>query len=84
MLDPQTLKFLELLTDPRYAFLFMALSVWSLVWKGIALWHASQNKQRNWFIVILIANTLGILEIIYVFYFQRPKVLQKPENGLNP
>jgi len=42
---------------------------WSIVWKGIALWNASKNGQRNWFIVILIINTLGILEIVYLFRF---------------
>jgi uncharacterized protein DUF5652 len=49
---------------------------WSLFWKGIALWRAAQYKQRNWFIVILVLNsiTLGILEIIYLFRFAKKRL----------
>jgi hypothetical protein len=49
---------------------------WSLFWKGIALWRAAQLKQRNWFIVILVLNsiTLGILEIIYLFRFSKKRL----------
>ena len=43
------------------------LILWSLFWKGLALWHASQKKQEWWFIILLIVNTMGILEIIYLF-----------------
>ncbi len=73
MLNPETLKFIELLSNPYYAWLFLLLSVWSLVWKGMALWRSSQNKQKKWFIAILIVNTFGILEIIYLFYFAKLK-----------
>lgn len=42
------------------------ISLWDIVWKGIALWRASQNKQTAWFIAILLLNTLGILPIYYL------------------
>ena len=73
MLDPQILKFIELLSDPKYSLLFLLLMVWSLIWKGFALWKSSKNNQRSWFIPLLIINTFGILEIIYIFYFQVAK-----------
>ena len=47
--------------------------VWSTVWKGIALWRAGRNGHLAWFIAMLIVNTLGILEIIYIFAFSRRK-----------
>ena len=47
--------------------------VWSMVWKGIALWRAGRNDNLVWFIVLFIVNTLGILEIIYIFAFSRRK-----------
>ena len=47
--------------------------VWSMVWKGIALWRAGQNGDLVWFIVLFLINTLGILEIIYIFIFGRRK-----------
>jgi methionyl-tRNA synthetase len=46
-----------------------ALLAWSIAWKGLALWNAAKHSQRNWFIVILVINTVGILEIIYLFRF---------------
>jgi hypothetical protein len=45
--------------------------LWTLPWKGVALWKAAENRQKNWFIALLIVNTLAILEIIYIFYFSK-------------
>ena len=50
------------------------LLVWSIAWKGVALWNASKNDQKNWFIAILVINTIGILEIVYLFYFCKQKL----------
>lgn len=52
------------------------LVLWSLVWKGIALWKSSRNNQKYWFVVMLFVNTLGILEIVYITSFQK-KLKQK-------
>ena len=49
--------------------LLLLLAVWELVWKGFALWRAGRNNQSTWFIVMLILNTAGILEILYLFVF---------------
>lgn len=49
---------------------FGALALWSLIWKGIALWKAGRNNQPAWFIVMLVLNTAGILEICYLLFFQ--------------
>jgi len=45
-----------------------------MIWKAIALWRAANLKQKNWFIAILILNTLGILEIAYLFFFAKNKM----------
>ena len=42
--------------------------IWSVFWKGIALWISSKNGQKKWFLVLLVLNTVGIIEIIYIFY----------------
>lgn len=47
--------------------IIIIILIWSLIWKGLALWHSARRSQRNWFIALLILNTLGILEIIYLF-----------------
>ena len=44
-------------------------AVWSLFWKGIALYRSARNEQKKWFIAILLLNTLGILEIVYLLFF---------------
>ena len=54
---------------------------WTLPWKGVALWKAARNKHLVWFIVILIVNTLAILEIIYIFGFSKPKPEGTPSNS---
>ncbi|MDO8743171.1 MAG: DUF5652 family protein [Candidatus Azambacteria bacterium] len=47
--------------------------LWTLPWKGIALWKAAKNEHKKWFIALLVINTLAILEIIYIFYFNKSK-----------
>jgi len=43
-----------------------SLIIWSLAWKGLALWSAARAGDKKWFVVLLIVNTLGILEILYL------------------
>lgn len=62
---------------PISPILQFALLTWSIAWKGIALWNASKHSQRNWFIAILVVNTLGILEIVYLFGFAKEKMVLK-------
>lgn len=57
--------------------LFMIAIIWSLVWKGLALWQSSRRNQKIWFVVLLIINTLGILEILYIFVFSKMKIEAK-------
>jgi len=45
--------------------------IWSLVWKGLALWKAGRAGSKPWFIVLLVVNTVGILEILYIYVFSR-------------
>jgi len=68
--------------NPLFIFLLIVLSVWSLVWKGLALWKSAGLRQKYWFIAILVVNTLGILEIIYLFVVSRNskvEVIEKSE-----
>lgn len=61
----------------NYVYLLTALLIWELVWKGIALWKAGRNNQPGWFVAILILNTAGILEIIYIAFFQAKSKTEK-------
>jgi hypothetical protein len=43
------------------------VALWSLFWKGLALWHAARRGEAWWFVAILLINTLGLIEIFYLF-----------------
>ncbi|MFH1211854.1 MAG: DUF5652 family protein [Candidatus Woesearchaeota archaeon] len=47
------------------------LMIWEAIWKGIALWKAGRNNQLGWYICIFIFNTIGILPILYLLFFQK-------------
>ena len=53
--------------------LLLVLLIWSGIWKGLALWHSARRDEWIWFIIFLVANTVGILEIIYLFFFAKIK-----------
>lgn len=40
---------------------------WTLAWKAASLWRAAKNDSKPWFGVLLITNTLGLLDAIYLF-----------------
>ena len=52
--------------------LILVALLWTVVLKGFSLWYAARGSQKWWFVALLIVNTLGILEIIYLIWF-RPK-----------
>ncbi len=41
----------------------------SLPFKVVGIWRAAKNSQKGWFAVLLLLNTVGILDLIYLFYF---------------
>jgi hypothetical protein len=47
--------------------------LWSLPWKGFALWKSAKKGDSTWFIILLFVNTLAILEILYIFIFSERK-----------
>ena len=71
-------QYLKLMEDPRFMALFTLIAIWSLIWKGWALWRASRNYQKVWFMVLLVVNTVGILEILYLFVFSKKKEKNLP------
>lgn len=49
------------------------LVIWDFVWRGISLWRSAVNGQRYWFVALLLVNSLGILPIVYLKFFQKTK-----------
>ena len=57
---------MEFLTQGAVTFAVLA-TLWTIPWKGWALWLAARRREKWWFIALLLLNTLAILEIIYIF-----------------
>jgi len=60
--------------------LFAIIFVWIIVWKLLALWKSARNNHIVWFLIIAVINTIGILEILYIYVFSKwmkPKQKEK-------
>ncbi|MEK7504918.1 MAG: DUF5652 family protein [Patescibacteria group bacterium] len=63
---------------------FLIVLVWALYWKGRALWRAARKGEKNWFIALLVINTVGILEILYLYVFnKKPAAPEVPKPDIN-
>ena len=60
------------------------LLVWSMVWKGMALWKAARRSHKWWFIILLVVNTIGILEIIYIYFVADKETVEVEKISPNP
>jgi Family of unknown function (DUF5652) len=47
--------------------------IWEGTWKGIGMWKAARHNQTAWYVMILVLNTVGILPIVYILFFQKDK-----------
>ncbi|MDE1975290.1 MAG: hypothetical protein KGI49_02150 [Patescibacteria group bacterium] len=46
--------------------LLFAFIVVEIALKGYALWYSAKRDEKWWFVIMLVINTAGILEIIYL------------------
>lgn len=53
--------------------ILLILILWTLPWKIYALWTAVKNDHKGWFVALVILNTFGIVEIIYIFVIAKKK-----------
>jgi len=63
---PTNLSVLEII-------LLVIAVIWSMIWAGIGMWKAAKKNDKAWFIIFLIIHTLGILEILYIYWFSKGK-----------
>jgi hypothetical protein len=61
------------MTPENLLIILIPFIIWEAVWKAVALWKSARNNQLYWFIAILILNTVGILPIVYIAFFQKKK-----------
>ena len=58
--------------DPIFITIAMVVAAaWTLPWKAVALWKAARAGSKVWFVALLLLNTIGILEILYIFVFSK-------------
>lgn len=56
----------------RMRLIFLVLiALWTLPWKAVALWKAARNSSKPWFVALLLLNTVGVLEILYIYIFSK-------------
>ena len=54
--------------------LMLVIALWTIVLKGYSLWYAARGGQKWWFVALLVVNTFGILEIVYLIWFRNKNV----------
>lgn len=54
-----------------FAPLILLLLAWTIYWKYQALWYAAKHDKKWWFLALLVVNTFGILEILYLYVFSK-------------
>ena len=85
MMNPHAIITLSMepksLPQPQIGEMFAIYLVfaWMLIWKGIGMWQAAKQHQRNWFIAFLVISpplfpSFGILELLYLFKFAKKKM----------
>jgi len=62
----------------EHPWIIIFILVWTLPWKGVALWRAARNGHFRWFWALILINSLAILDIIYILFFSNPNVEEKP------
>ncbi len=62
---------MSLITVSIFSVLFLLALLWTIAIKGYALWTAAKRNEKWWFIALLIINTFGILEVVYLIFFAK-------------
>lgn len=60
--------------SPLLNIIFLIVVVWSIIIKGFGLYHAARHEEKLWFVALLFINTLGILEVVYLFFLSKEKM----------
>ena len=57
--------------SPALVVLIVLAVIWSGIWKAFALYRAGKVHDPGWFVLLLILNTAGILDIFYLFMISK-------------
>lgn len=48
--------------------ILIILCIWTIFWKAYSVWTSARMGHRKWFFVLLVLNTIGILDIFYLIF----------------
>lgn len=71
------------INQPNFVMILVLLLIWDLIWKGLSLWKAARNNQSAWFIALILINSLGLLPIIYLKFFQNSRAVKTLPGSIN-
>ena len=57
--------------------LLSIILIWSFLWKLAAMWKSARRGSWIWFIILALVNTVGILDILYIFVFSELRMRSK-------
>ena|SRR3989344_7618111 len=66
--------------NPLLNSIFLIVVIWSIIIKGFGLYHAARHEEKMWFVALLFINTLGILELVYLFFLSKQKMTLQEVN----
>jgi methionyl-tRNA synthetase len=69
--------------SPVINIILLILIFWTIPWKIYAVWLSAKRDQKIWFVVLLFVNTIGILEIIYIFKIAKKSCAEVTEDFKN-
>ncbi|MDD5463918.1 MAG: DUF5652 family protein [Candidatus Moranbacteria bacterium] len=62
-----------------HPWVIILILLWTLPWKGAALWRAARRGHIGWFLTLIILNTFAILDILYIFVFAKWGINKKQQ-----
>lgn len=68
----------------EYPWVIAIIMLWTIPWKGMALWRSARRGHTEWFVILLIFNTLAILDILYIFIFSKNGKKEEPKREEKP
>ena len=62
---------MELISMSWFLPTVIALAIWDIIWKLIAMWYAARDGQKLWYILLVLFNSIGVLPILYIYVIRK-------------
>lgn len=51
----------------------MLIIVADVILRGMGMWRAARKGQQGWFVAMLVINSVGILPVVYMLFFEKKR-----------